>query len=53
MFKVKYAKEMHIMKIEHTLAGLEGVVRKVFKSLPYQFHFTYRDQDNDDITIDC
>jgi hypothetical protein len=53
MIKVQYNKEIHIVKVEDSIEGVKRTVRNVFKAIPKEFHFTYRDQDNDPIIVDC
>jgi hypothetical protein len=53
MIKVKFGKEIHILKNEGGISGLASAAKKVFKELPFRFHFVYRDEDDDEITVDC
>lgn len=47
MLKVKFGKEIHILKSEGRVEELTAVAKKVFKELPFRFHFVYRDEDDD------
>jgi hypothetical protein len=53
MIKLKFGKEIHILKSEGGLSFLTSSAKKVFKQLPYSYHFVYRDEDDDEITVDC
>jgi hypothetical protein len=53
MIKLKFGKEIHILKSEGGLSFLTSAAKKVFKQLPYSYHFVYRDEDDDEITVDC
>lgn len=53
MIKLKFGKEIHIIKSDCSLTLLTTTAKKVFKELPHTYHFVYRDEDDDEITVDC
>jgi hypothetical protein len=53
MIKVQYNKEIHIVKVDGSIEAIKSTVSNIFKALPPHFHFTYRDQDNDPIVVNC
>lgn len=53
MIKVKFGKDIHILKNEGGVCKLIAAAKKAFKVLPFRFHFVYRDEDDDEITVDC
>jgi hypothetical protein len=53
MIKVKYQEEIHLVKLHPTFARVAASARTAFKRLPQDLHFVYRDEDNDEIIVNC
>lgn len=54
LIKIVYSKEIHVMKTTEaiTFAGLEAFIKSVFKKLPAKYTLTYKDNDDDRISLD-